>query len=268
MAQWSPAELSKLTNVSVRTLHLYDEIGLLKPTRRLPNGYRLYTEDDLSKLQQIIALKCFGFKLSKIKVLLAQNDMLAHLQAQRDALKMQISSMESAKDTIDDIMSQLKSNKQIDWQEIIHLIEDYNMTQEIENFWSIEVAQQTEYEKYLLNQGIVSQADLDKGRQRYQTWRKDDWRKVKTDGDKINHKLVETLNASLEPTSPQVQNIIQQHFEWVSIFWTPTQEKYIRLGKMYCENTDFRKYYDSMHPKLATFLADAMKYYAHQHLKT
>lgn len=67
MKQWYIKQLSEMTKVSVRTLHHYDNIGLLKPSARLKNGYRLYTEADLLKLQQIIALKFFGFKLSQIK---------------------------------------------------------------------------------------------------------------------------------------------------------------------------------------------------------
>ena len=60
-------ELSRITNVSIRTLHYYDEIGLLKPSKTSEAGYRYYTKDDLVKLQQIIVLKKLGFKLSQIK---------------------------------------------------------------------------------------------------------------------------------------------------------------------------------------------------------
>ncbi len=63
MTQWYAKELSNLTQVSVRTLHHYDQIGLLKPSLRQSNNYRLYSEKDLLKLQQIIALKFFGFEL-------------------------------------------------------------------------------------------------------------------------------------------------------------------------------------------------------------
>jgi DNA-binding transcriptional MerR regulator len=59
MAQWYVKDLSKLTGVSVRTLHHYDQVGLLKPSIRQENGYRLYSERDLLKLQQIVALKYF-----------------------------------------------------------------------------------------------------------------------------------------------------------------------------------------------------------------
>ena len=61
MIQWYVKDISKLTGVSVQTLHHYDHFGLLQPSIRLPNGYRVYSEKDLLKLQQIIALKYFGF---------------------------------------------------------------------------------------------------------------------------------------------------------------------------------------------------------------
>lgn len=67
MKTWYAKELSKLANVTVRTLHYYDKIDLLKPSIRLENKYRLYSESDLAKLQQIIALKFFGFELNQIK---------------------------------------------------------------------------------------------------------------------------------------------------------------------------------------------------------
>ena len=73
MTQWYVKDLSKITKVSVQTLHHYDRIDLLKPSLRLSNGYRVYSEKDLLQLQQIIALKFFGFELKHIKVLLTGN---------------------------------------------------------------------------------------------------------------------------------------------------------------------------------------------------
>ncbi len=66
MAKWYVKDLSKLTGVSVQTLHHQDKINLLKPSLRLSNGYRIYSEEDLLRLQQIVALKFFGFELTSI----------------------------------------------------------------------------------------------------------------------------------------------------------------------------------------------------------
>ncbi len=70
MKKWRISEFSKLCGVSVRTLHYYDTLGLLKPTERLPNGFRLYGKKDLQFLLQILSLKFLKFDLVTIKGLL------------------------------------------------------------------------------------------------------------------------------------------------------------------------------------------------------
>ena len=59
MAQWRISNLSKLTKISPRALRHYDQLGLLKPSVRMANGYRVYSKDDLAKLQQNIGMKAF-----------------------------------------------------------------------------------------------------------------------------------------------------------------------------------------------------------------
>ncbi|NTV79958.1 MAG: MerR family transcriptional regulator, partial [Candidatus Aminicenantes bacterium] len=63
-------EFAQLTRVTVRTLHYYDQVGLLKPSFERPNGYRVYTDADLLRLQQIVTLKFMGFSLDEIRRLL------------------------------------------------------------------------------------------------------------------------------------------------------------------------------------------------------
>lgn len=62
MTEWRIKEISELTQTSIRMLKHYDKIGLLKPSHLAANGYRYYTAQDLAKLQQIVALKYFGFR--------------------------------------------------------------------------------------------------------------------------------------------------------------------------------------------------------------
>ncbi len=66
----SIGQVAEQTNVSVRTLHYYDEIDLLKPSFVSESGYRYYGKDDLLRLHQILVLKKLGFTLSKIKEML------------------------------------------------------------------------------------------------------------------------------------------------------------------------------------------------------
>ncbi len=149
MAQWYVKELSKLTHVSVQTLHHYDRIGLLKPSVRLPNGYRLYSEKDLLKLQQIIALKFFGFELSQVKSLLSNDvDMLEHFDVQSQLLEKKARTFLTASDTLKSIVSDCGRDKSIPWETLIKLIEVYRMTQELENTWAGKALTAEELKQY------------------------------------------------------------------------------------------------------------------------
>src|SRR5256885_10285045 len=81
-------EFAVLTGVTVRTLHHYDRLGLLKPSRYTQAGYRLYSERDLARLQQIVTLKFIGLSLKQIKGILSQKsfDLATALRAQREII--------------------------------------------------------------------------------------------------------------------------------------------------------------------------------------
>ena len=87
---------AELTGVSIRTLHHYDHIGLLRPSGRTEAGYRLYTGRDLLCLQQILTLRYLGFELKQIRDLLrrADFDLVASLRIQRVALRDRIAELE------------------------------------------------------------------------------------------------------------------------------------------------------------------------------
>ena len=111
--KWYIKEFSRLTNVTVRTLHHYDSIGLLKPSQRFLNGYRVYAESDLIKLQQIVALRFFGFSLSVIKDIMKKNmDVIEHLKAQKDHMQTQILHLQDASKTLNAIIDDIVNNKE------------------------------------------------------------------------------------------------------------------------------------------------------------
>jgi DNA-binding transcriptional MerR regulator len=149
MKTWYAKELSNLSNVSVRTLHYYDKIDLLKPSIRQSNNYRLYSEKDLLKLQQIVALKFFGFKLSQIKRLLSTHvDMLDNLALQSNYLQQKANALSQASHILKRITKDCNSNTSIPWQQIIQLIEVYHMTKQLEHSWVTEIFNQDELQQY------------------------------------------------------------------------------------------------------------------------
>lgn len=151
MTQWYVKDLSKLTGVSVQTLHHYDRIDLLKPSLRLANGYRLYSEKDLLKLQQIIALKFFGFELLQIKALLTANaGALEHLSVQAQYLEQKAKTLLDASKALKSIISDVRDDRSIPWKTIIELIEVYRMTQQLEHSWVKEIFTPDELKQYAI----------------------------------------------------------------------------------------------------------------------
>jgi DNA-binding transcriptional MerR regulator len=71
---WKVGELAEMTGITIRTLHHYHEKGLLIPSGVNEAGYRIYSKDDIIRLQQIISLKQFGFNLERIKHILERKD--------------------------------------------------------------------------------------------------------------------------------------------------------------------------------------------------
>lgn len=149
MTQWYVKDLSKLTGISVQTLHHYDRIDLLKPSSRLSNGYRVYSEKDLLQLQQIIALKFFGFELSQIKALLTGSaGALEHFSVQAKVLEQKAGTLLDASKALKSIISEVNDDKSIPWETIIKLIEVYRMTQQLEHSWVKEIFTPDELKQY------------------------------------------------------------------------------------------------------------------------
>lgn len=204
MAKWYVKELSKLTQVSAQTLHHYDRIGLLEPSVRLPNGYRLYSEKDLLKLQQIIALKFFGFELSQIKNLLSTEvDMIEHFTVQSQFLAEKAKTLFEASRTLKTITAECSRDKSIPWETIIKLIEVYRMTQQLEKTWAGKVLTQEELKQYAnFEQDLKTKYNADEQKAFEQSW----------------DALVKEVNANLkkDPTSDLGITLGKRTMDWVN----------------------------------------------------
>lgn len=110
-------EFAKQSGVSVRTLHHYDRIGLLKPSGRTESGYRLYTHDDLLRVQQILTLRFLGFPLTRIRALLDRPDfdLVASLRVQQDVLRERISELERIAAVLDTLTRERITTGTWDW---------------------------------------------------------------------------------------------------------------------------------------------------------
>jgi len=128
-SMYQPNEFARIANVTIRTLHHYDRIGLLKPSGYTSAGYRLYRKHDLVRLQQIVTLKFIGFSLTQIKRLLDSNsfDLRAALQQQREILAEKRQQLDLAVTAIEKARALLDSDDEPDWQAFKRIIEVINM---------------------------------------------------------------------------------------------------------------------------------------------
>src|SRR5215203_5888610 len=114
-------EVATLTRVSIRTLHHFDRIGLLRPALHSAGGYRIYGESELLRLQQILTLRYLGFPLKRIGDLLDRDDfnLVASLRVQRQALHDRIAELERISAAIGDLVDKRLATGEWSWQLVI-----------------------------------------------------------------------------------------------------------------------------------------------------
>jgi DNA-binding transcriptional MerR regulator len=154
MKKWHIKELSDLTKTSIRMLRHYDKIGLLTPSYREPNGYCCYTAPDLEILEQITALKYFGFSLSTIKSILQKHtNIYAHLQAQQQIIKKDALHLQQVYQILTMVLQGLSPSKSPGWQDLITLIERFNMTnnlrEKLKQSWAGKALTADQFKDYL-----------------------------------------------------------------------------------------------------------------------
>ena len=164
--KYQPNDFARIANVTVRTLHHYDRIGLLKPSGYSSAGYRLYRKDDLVRLQQIVTLKFIGFSLSQIKQLLDSNsfDLAIALQRQKEILSDKRQQMDLAVKAIEKAHALLETNDEPDWQAFKRIIEVINMQNNMDwtrKYYSEDAQKKIDERAQSIPQDVIEQAQND-----------------------------------------------------------------------------------------------------------
>lgn len=245
-------KLAKLSGVSARTLHFYDEIGLLKPAYYGENNYRYYEEKQLLLLQQILFYRELGFPLNEIQKILSSDNfnLIEALESHKHILKGDLDKTKNLIKTIDKTIAHLRGKETMKLEEIFH---------------GFTAEKQKLYEDFLVENG-VSQEVINQCRDKVKHWKKEQWIEHKHEADEMYAELAAAIDQHLAPSSAEVQALIKKHYQMTTVFWTPTRESYIGLSQLYCSHPDFVKFYDDIHPKLLRFLVEAMKIYAEKKL--
>ena len=239
-------QLARLAGVSVRTLHHYDHIGLLKPSARTASGYRQYGETDLLRLQQILFFKELDFPLADIQAILDDPgfDQVKALRDHRRLLQAKADRLGRLLNTIEKTISKLTEDSM-------------SMTDEelYEGFTPEQIERYTREANERYDPKIVAESN-----RRVRNMSKAQWQAVKAEGGAVARQLADLMDKS--PEDAAVQAAIARHYAWVDNFWHPTAESYRELGQGYAEHPEFRAFYEKYHTGLADFMCAAMSYYA------
>lgn len=254
MARHTVKQVARLSGVSVRTLHYYDEIGLLTPGDVGANGYRYYDRPELLRLQQILFYRDLGMPLADIAKTIDDPafDKVEALQDHRRHLESELDRHHHLIRTIDETIEELRG--------------ETTMT-ESNPFKGFSPEKQQAYEKELVdNHGDYAKEHIAESKKRVGKMSPEQMDAIKAEGHEINKALVLRIEAGDEPVSSAVQALITRQHAWVSNFWTPNKEAYIGLGSQYTQHPDFRAFYDAYDKRLVDFLSAAMKIYAEVNL--
>jgi DNA-binding transcriptional MerR regulator len=243
-------QLSKIAGVTPRTLHYYDEIGLLKPSRVGDNGYRYYGEETLLRLQQIMLYREMEMPLENIKKIMGRRDfdVLRALEVHREELRQRIAQMELLMSTVEDTILHLKGKKEMSQNEFFQGFTD---------------EQQAEYEREAMQRWDPTTVKASN-----ENWRKlstAEKQKILDEGSAVYKDLVKAMPKG--PASPEAQACVPRWRRNIEHFWVPDDEQCLGLADLYNDDPRFKANFDKIDPNLAEFLREAIRVYVERRKK-
>ncbi|MBU8809560.1 MerR family transcriptional regulator [Mycolicibacterium goodii] len=237
-------EVAKRFRITVRTLHHYDEIGLLTPSRRAASGYRVYTTSDLTRLSQIIVYRRLEFSLEEIASLLDEGDEVSHLVRQRERVMSRIDEMRGLVEAIDQALEKAMTNTPMTDDDMRELFgEDFDDYQaEAEQRWG-------------------ETPEWKESQRRTKSYGKEDWIRIKAEGEAVEKALADAFRSGLPADSEVAMDAAEQHRLQVNRwFYDCPPEFHRKLGDMYVSDPAYVARYDESFglPGLAAFCRDAI----------
>jgi DNA-binding transcriptional MerR regulator len=241
--EYTVRRLARLAGVSVRMLHYYDEIGLLKPTRVGANGYRYYGEPAVLRLQQILFYRELGFGLDDIAAALdaPDFDVLSALEAHRGALLQRLGRLKQLVATVDGTIAHLKGERVVDAQEL---------------FAGFSEAQQAEYEKEAEARWgeTVRQSS-----RRWKAYSAERRKEILAEAGAIYQDFVARLDEP--PGGPGVQAVVARWHANMRHFYEPNVETLRGLAEAYNADPAFNAFFVKLDARLAPFIREAVGVY-------
>lgn len=242
-------QVAERFGVTVRTLHHYDEIGLLSPSERSRAGYRLYTEEDLTRLQHVVVYRRLGFALEDVAMLLEHPEgAVEHLRRQRTAVLQRLGEMRDLVTAIDRALEREMSNQPATPDEMKELFGEgfHDAQAEAEERWG-------ETDAWRQSQ------------ERTKGYTKADWEEVRAESDRTHQAFTDAMDAGEPPTSEMAMDAAELHRASMQRFYDCSYEMHRGLADMYVSDPRFTATYDEIRPGMAHYVRDAIHANADRH---
>jgi MerR family transcriptional regulator, thiopeptide resistance regulator len=245
-------EVARLSGVSVRTLHHYDQIGLLAPSGRSEAGYRQYSDADLLRLQQILVQRALGLPLEEIRRLLDDPgfDRVAALRRQRRELLVRAEQTSAMIRAIDAALRALEppepnpdgeSEMSIDMREIFDGFDPAQYEAEAERRWG-------------------DSAAYKESQRRVKGYTAEDWRRQQQENALIMQDAAAAMSGGKRPDDPEVREIAERHRLSIDRWFYPCSKvMHGSLADLYEADQRFAANIDEFAPGLTPFLAAAIR---------
>ena len=238
------SQVARLTGVSVRALHHYDEIGLLRPSGRSGAGYRLYSELDLERLQQVLFFRALELPLEEIHRIMTdpQFDVAAALRMQRQMLSEKAVRLGALVEKVDAAIARLEGGRAMNEHEMKQMFYGFDSAAyeaEAERRWG-----DTEAYK--------------ESKRRARGYTKQDWQQIKDEGTRIFARMAAVMGAGEPADGVAAMDVAEEHRLYIDRwFYSCSREFHARLGQLYVQDERFTANIDAGVPGLAEYSARA-----------
>jgi DNA-binding transcriptional MerR regulator len=245
MSELTVGSLARLAGVTVRTLHHYDEIGLVAPAGRTESGYRTYGSAEVERLQEVLFFRELGFPLETIRdvVGLPGYTRAGVLRRQREMLEARAEHVLAMIEAIDRAIAAEETGVGMTHEEMLEVFGDFDPA---------------EYEQEARERWGETDAYQESAR-RVSRYTAGDWKAMQAEADAINQALLRLMDDGTPPDDPAAMDLAEQHrLHITKWFYDCTKEIHAGLGQMYVADVRFKTNIDKAGEGLAEYLSAAI----------
>ncbi|MEU6544491.1 MerR family transcriptional regulator [Streptomyces sp. NPDC046859] len=249
---YSVGQVAGFAGVTVRTLHHYDDIGLLVPSERSHAGHRRYSDADLDRLQQILFYRELGFPLDEVAALLDDPDAdpREHLRRQHELLTARIEKLQKMAAAVEHAMEARTMGINLTPEERFEVFGENDPEQyaeETQRRWG----------------GTEAYAE---SQRRAATYTKEDWKRIQAEAAEWSERYIALMDAGEPATGQAAMDLAEEHRRHIGAWYYECGHPMHRcLAEMYVSDARFTAFYDTMRPGFARHLHDAILANADRH---